>query len=320
MQATIGITAGDPAGIGLEVVLKALPHVMNSARWVLFTTRQTFTRNRPVLPYRWIESLDMIVDDNVLSVCSTGEGDATVEWGKSSPLAGAEAVQCLAAASKAALQGRIDAVVTAPVNKHSIGGTFHGQTDFLAGQAGRTRYAMSFFAPTFKVILATVHLSLLESLQKVSTDLYVDLIRLVESEMSRFQFDNRRIAIAAINPHAGENGMFGGEDDRILRPAVEQCAREGIRVSGPYSADSVYYRAHTGEFDIVIAPYHDQGLIPVKLVAHGESTNVTLGLPYIRTSPDHGTAFPIAGKGIADSSGMLSAMRSALDLVSRTRK
>src|SRR5262249_34863336 len=136
-------------------------------------------------------------------------------------------------------------------------------------------------------------------------------------ELSQLGYPNSRIAIAAINPHAGEGGMFGNEDSEILQPAVEHCARLGIRVSGPYSADSLYYRAHSGEFDVVIAPYHDQGLIPVKLIAHGTSTNVTLGLPYIRTSPDHGTAFPIAGLNQADATGMSSAIRCGLDLIRR---
>jgi 4-hydroxythreonine-4-phosphate dehydrogenase len=156
-----------------------------------------------------------------------------------------------------------------------------------------------------------------DALDQISTERYVRLIRFVDEELRKLKFDNRRIAIAAINPHAGEGGIFGREDIEILAPAVKRSAEEGIIVSGPHSADSLYYRAHTGEFDVVIAPYHDQGLIPVKLIAHGESTNVTLGLPYVRTSPDHGTAFSIAGKGEADPAGMASALRCALDLVKR---
>jgi len=176
---------------------------------------------------------------------------------------------------------------------------------------------MAFFAPSFKVVLATIHISLREALGQISTDRYAGLIRFVDSELRKLKFTGRRIAVAAINPHAGEGGIFGREDNDILAPAVKQCAQEGITVSGPHSADSLYFRAHSGEFDVVIAPYHDQGLIPVKLIAHGEATNVTLGLPYIRTSPDHGTAFSIAGKGEADSSGMSAALKCALDLVSR---
>ncbi len=316
MQAIIGITAGDPAGIGLEVILKALPHARDLARWVLFTTRATFERNAAVVPHRQIDSLDQIGADG-LFVFFVADGDPHIHFGKLSSNAGAEALACLSAAGQAALAGRIDAVVTGPVNKYAIGPAFRGQTDFLAEQAECESFAMAFFAPTLKVVLATIHLSLRDALAKISTVLYIDLIRFVDSELKRFHFESRRIAVAAINPHAGEHGMFGDEDDRLLRPAVEQCASEGISVSGPHSADSLYYRAHTGEFDAVIAPYHDQGLAPVKLIAHGNSTNVTLGLPYVRTSPDHGTAFDIAGKGLADPAAMLSAMKCAADLVKR---
>src|SRR6185295_18899065 len=194
---------------------------------------------------------------------------------------------------------------------------FKGQTEFLAGRAAVAQFAMAFFAPTFKVVLATVHLSLKDALASISTTQYVELIQFVNRELLRFGSPDPRIAIAAINPHAGEGGMFGNEDDVLLQPAVQKCAALGIRVSGPHSADSLYYRAHTGEFDVVIAPYHDQGLIPVKLIAHGDSTNVTLGLPYVRTSPDHGTAFQIAGQNVADATGMSSAIRCAVDLVQR---
>jgi 4-hydroxythreonine-4-phosphate dehydrogenase len=320
MRITIGITAGDPAGIGLEVTLKALPQVMQSARWVLFTRRQTFDRNScwaHGLSYQWIDSLEQMDDAPVLFVHSLGEGNPEIAWGESTPAAGAEALSSLEAAHEAAVKSQIHGIVTAPVNKSSIGGGFRGQTDFLAERSRRTQYAMAFFAPTFKVVLATVHMSLRQALDFISTDLYVNLIRFVDSEMKRLRFGNQRIAVAAINPHAGEGGMFGDEDDRILRPAVECCAAEGIHVTGPHPADSLYYLAHSGNFDLVIAPYHDQGLAPLKLIARGESTNVTLGLPYIRTSPDHGTAFGIAGKGRADPTGMATAMKCAVDLVRR---
>jgi 4-hydroxythreonine-4-phosphate dehydrogenase len=173
---------------------------------------------------------------------------------------------------------------------------------------------MAFFAPTFKVVLATIHMSLREALERISTNHYVRLIQFVHKEIKP-----QRIAVAGINPHAGEGGMFGREELDILTPAVQHAAASGIPVSGPYSPDSVYYRAQMGEFDLVIAPYHDQGLIPVKLVAHGAATNVTLGLPYVRTSPDHGTAFAIAGKGQAEASAMQAAMRCAIDLIQKRK-
>jgi len=301
MQATIGITAGDPAGIGLEVVLKSISSVLTSARWVLFVDRHVFERNAnrfaAGLNRRWIDDLSGITEEPVLFLHDAGGNSTGIEWGKLSREAGQRAIAYLEVASAAALAGHIDAIVTAPVSKEAIGKGFVGQTDFLAERAGRTQYAMAFFAPTFKVVLATIHVSLREALAQISTEHYVKLIRFVDRQLQRFRFDGRRIAVAAINPHAGEGGMFGREDTDLLAPAVRQCAADGINVSGPHSADSLYYRAHSGEFDLVIAPYHDQGLIPIKLIAHGEATNVTLGLPYVRTSPDHGTAFSIAGKG-----------------------
>jgi 4-hydroxythreonine-4-phosphate dehydrogenase len=309
MLPTIGITAGDPAGIGLEVILKSIGSVQDAARWVLFTDRSVFERNAERFH----------PDTTRLELRDLGDDGASFHWGRPTTETGARALAYLEAASRAALAGEIDAIVTAPVSKEWIGRDFHGQTDLLAEHAGVKDFAMAFFAPTFKVVLATIHMSLRDALAQISTERYMRLIRFVDSELQSLNFDNRRIAVAAVNPHAGEVGMFGREDMDFLAPAVKKCASEGIMVSGPHSADSLYFRAHTGEFDVVIAPYHDQGLIPIKLIAHGESTNVTLGLPYVRTSPDHGTAFSIAGKGEADPSGMKSALKCALDLVSRRR-
>jgi 4-hydroxythreonine-4-phosphate dehydrogenase len=314
MRATIGITAGDPAGIGLEVVLKSISSVLPLARWLLFTDDEIFERHLsrfdPGVGHRWIKSTSEINDDSVLFLRDLAGNASGIDWGQLSPQAGRRAVAYLEAASSEALAGRIAGIVTAPVSKQAIGAHFHGQTDFLAERAGVREYAMAFFSPTFKVVLATVHLSLREALNQISTDRYVRLIRFVSAQLKP-----KRIAVAAINPHAGEGGMFGREDIDILLPAVRHCAGEGIDVSGPHSADSLYFRAHSGEFDVVIAPYHDQGLIPVKLIAHAEATNVTLGLPYVRTSPDHGTAFSIAGKGVADASAMKAAMVCAVHLL-----
>jgi 4-hydroxythreonine-4-phosphate dehydrogenase len=314
MRFTIGITAGDPAGVGLEVVLKSISTVQSLARWVLFTDRPIFERNivrfHPQVSYRWIESVSCVTDEPILFLLDLKADASSIEWGKLSPDAGRRALSYLDAASSAALAGDIQGIVTAPVSKEAIGPGFYGQTDFLAERAGVEQFAMSFFAPTFKVVLATIHVSLQEALAQISTDRYVRLIRFINAQLGP-----KRLAVSAINPHAGEGGMFGREEIEILEPAVRQCADEGITVSGPYPADSLYYRAHSGEFDIVIAPFHDQGLIPIKLIAHGEATNVTLGLPYVRTSPDHGTGFAIAGKGQADPSGMRAAMRCAVDLL-----
>jgi 4-hydroxythreonine-4-phosphate dehydrogenase len=317
MRATIGITAGDPAGIGLEVVLKSIPPLLQSARWILFTDREIFERNaarlQSPLQVRWVDCSAELSDDPILFLRDLRGDTSSVQWGKLQTQAGRRAIEYLQAAGAEALGRRIDAIVTAPVSKEAIGGDFHGQTDYLAEQARVQEYAMAFFSPTFKVVLATVHMPLREALSQITKDRYVRLIRFVNTHLP-----SQRIAVAAINPHAGEGGMFGREDLDILAPAVQQCASEGISVSGPHSADSLYFRAHSGEFDVVIAPFHDQGLIPVKLIAHGLSTNVTLGLPYVRTSPDHGTAFAIAGRGEADSTGMKRALELAVELATKS--
>jgi 4-hydroxythreonine-4-phosphate dehydrogenase len=314
----IGISAGDPAGVGLEVTLKAVPEFLASTRVILFTDTIHFNRsNTNDIPFRWITTPREVSNDPILHLIDVPGSGGLIPWGEASHRAGSRASAYLSAASDAAMQRIIQAIVTAPVSKASIGPHFKGQTEFLAERAGVSQFAMAFFAPTFKVVLATVHMSLKHALASITTAMYEDLITFVNREMLRFGFQAPRIAVAAINPHAGEGGMFGSEDMDVLEPAVQTCAGMGIRVSGPHSADSLYYRAHTGEFDVVIAPYHDQGLVPVKLIAHGDSTNVTLGLPYVRTSPDHGTAFQIAGKNLADSTGMTSAIRCAIDLLAR---
>lgn len=317
MKPAIGIASGDPAGIGLEVTLKAVPEFLSAARLVLFTDALHFERSRTNLPTRWISNAAEVSDEPLLFLVNVpGAGDL-VPFGEASLRAGKRAAAYLTAASDAALAGQIQAIVTAPVSKASIGSGFKGQTEFLAQRAQADPFAMAFFTPTFKVVLATVHMSLKAALASITSEQYVHLISFVDREFLRFGYSHPRIAVAAINPHAGEGGMFGREEIELLEPAVQICAAKGLRVSGPHSADSLYYRAHTGEFDVVIAPYHDQGLVPVKLIAHGDSTNVTLGLPYVRTSPDHGTAFPIAGRNEADARGMTSAIQCAIELLDR---
>ncbi len=322
MKITIGITAGDPAGIGLEVVLKAIPSLLDVARWVLFVDQASFLTNlehfQPSLP--WSPDSETAPDiQSRLWVHDLRSNLGSTEWGRGNRDTGRSALLALETAGRTVLDGHLDAIVTAPLNKRLVGGGFRGQTEFLAEQAGVKPFAMSFFAPTFKVVLATTHMPLIEAIRAISTASYIDLIRFVDDEFRRMHYPSPRIAVAGINPHAGEEGLFGREDEEILKPAVEECRDAGITVSGPHPADSLYFRAHSGEFDVVVAPYHDQGLIPIKLISNGAATNVTLGLPYVRTSPDHGTAFDIAGRGVANPEGMKTALTRAVDLVQRTK-
>jgi 4-hydroxythreonine-4-phosphate dehydrogenase len=285
----IAITAGDPAGIGPEIAAKAA------------------------------------ADPRVLAVCEPvvfgAPAKATFAPGVLSADAGRAAYDTICSAVREAQAGRIAAIATAPVNKLAFaraGLPWKGHTDLLAHLTGSARVAMMFWSERLKVVLATVHVPLAEVPKLVTADLLSGVIDLSARELPRFGVPSPRLALAGLNPHAGEEGLLGEEDVRVLRPAIDAARARGIDVSGPHPADTVFVRAARGEFDAVIACYHDQGLIPVKLLAFGESVNVTLGLPIIRTSVDHGTAFDIAGKGVADASSMITATLLAARLAART--
>jgi 4-hydroxythreonine-4-phosphate dehydrogenase len=285
----IGITVGDPAGIGPEIALKAAD------------------------------------DHRVRDVCEvTIYGPVTPEAleafpaGRLSALAGRAAYDAIVDAVEDAQAGRIDAVATAPVNKEAFalaGLPWKGHTDLLAALTDSPRGVMMFYSEPLRVVLATVHVPLGDVPRLLTGDLLREIITLSANELPRFGYPSPRIAVAALNPHAGEHGLMGEEDDLVLAPAIDRCRAEGIDVTGPVPGDTVFLRASRGEFDAVIAAYHDQGLIPVKLLAFGTSVNVTLGLPIIRTSVDHGTAFDIAGQDRADASSMVEAVLLAARLV-----
>jgi 4-hydroxythreonine-4-phosphate dehydrogenase len=281
----IALTAGDPAGIGPEIVEKAAAdsRVRDACDPVIYESRH-------LEPF---------------------------EPGRVSARAGRAAYDVILEAVDDALAGRVDAIATAPVSKEAFalaGLPWRGHTDLLAHLTGSSRVAMMFDAPGLRVVLATVHIPLREVPEAITRTGLAEVIRLTARELPLFGCARPRIAVAGLNPHAGEHGLMGREDEDMIVPAVQACAAEHIRVSGPFPADTLFLRAQRGEFDAVVACYHDQGLIPVKLVAFGKSVNVTLGLPIVRTSVDHGTAFDIAGRGIADSSSMVHAVLLAAQL------
>jgi 4-hydroxythreonine-4-phosphate dehydrogenase len=208
-------------------------------------------------------------------------------------------------------------MATAPVNKEAFalaGLPWRGHTDLLAHLTGAKSVAMMFYAEALRVVLATIHVPLAEVPRLVTRALLEQVIRLTAREMPRFGFPHPRLAVAGLNPHAGEHGVLGPEEREVFEPALAACRTEGIDVAGPFPADTVFVRAARGEFDVVVASYHDQGLIPIKLLAFGKAVNVTLGLPIIRTSVDHGTAFDIAGKRVADHGSLVEAIRLAARL------
>jgi len=216
------------------------------------------------------------------------------------------------------MAGRVAALATAPVSKLAFaraGLRWKGHTDLLAHLTGSRRAAMMFWSEPLKVVLASVHVPLAEVPRLLTRELLDEVIALTAAELPRFGLVKPRLALAGLNPHAGEDGVLGEEELQVLRPAVEFAKRGGIAIEGPFPGDTVFVRATRGEFDAVIACYHDQGLIPVKLLAFGRAVNVTLGLPIVRTSVDHGTAFDIAGRGTADASSMIEAALLAARLV-----
>ncbi len=286
----IGVTVGDPAGIGPEIARKAAANPALSA-----------------------------LCEIVLYGPSTDEEVAGYQRGRISAAAGRAAYDAIVQATRDAQAGRIDAVATAPINKEAFaaaGLPWRGHTDLLGHLTGATRVAMMFHAESLRVILATVHIALADVPRALTREVIEGTIGLAARELPRFGFLAPRLALAGLNPHAGEHGVIGREDDEVLAPAVSSCRIRGIDVSGPFPADTVFVRAMRGEFDAVIACYHDQGLIPIKLVAFGQAVNVTLGLPIVRTSVDHGTAFDIAGRGVADPSSLIEAITLAARLAS----
>jgi 4-hydroxythreonine-4-phosphate dehydrogenase len=275
----VAITVGDPAGIGPEIAAYAAADasVRASCEPVIF---------------------------------ASSPGEAIVP-GQLSAAAGQAAFNTIVAAVDAARAGRVDAIATAPVNKLAFaraGLPWKGHTDLLGHLTGAPRVAMMFYAPRMNVVLATVHVALAEVSQALTRARVDDTIALTVEAMAMFGIARPRIAQAGLNPHAGEDGLLGTEDAAILAPAVAAARARGIDITGPLPGDTVFVRSYRGEFDVVIACYHDQGLIPVKLLAFGTAVNVTLGLPIIRTSVDHGTAFDIAGRGRADPASMIQAV------------
>ena len=275
----IAITEGDPAGIGPEIARKAAsdPRVLDACEPVLY-----------------------------------GAGrDARFDVGTLSAAAGQAAYEAIVAATADAQEGRVDGLATAPINKEALrlaGYPWNGHTDLLAHLTGSKHVAMMFYSDELRVVLATVHVPLADVPKLLTQTVMEQTIALAWRELPLFDKVPPRLAVAGLNPHAGEHGLFGREEQTVIEPAIACCRAKGIDVSGPFPGDTVFVRARQGDFDAVIACYHDQGLIPVKLLAFGRAVNVTLGLPIVRTSVDHGTAFDIAGKGIADAESMVGAV------------
>jgi len=321
----IGITMGDPAGIGPEVVLKAVaeeeisdvcvPVIIGDAQLLAHTARTLdlqcgydIIRQGEPLPENLAEPVIFHLD-NI---------GGFIEPGIESGAAGKAAAGYIEAAVELCAAGSVDAIATAPINKRALflgGYSFPGHTEFLAHLTGSEDSAMAFVAANLRIVLLSTHVPLAEAIRLVERDRIIRTINLAHRELRRWGLERPRLAVAALNPHGAEGGLFGMEEASEIAPAIEAChGVDEVNVRGPFPADTVFLRASRGEFDAVIACYHDQAMIPVKCLSFGEAVNVTMGLPFIRTSVDHGTAFDIAGKGLAEHSSMLAAIKLAAEL------
>jgi 4-phospho-D-threonate 3-dehydrogenase / 4-phospho-D-erythronate 3-dehydrogenase len=321
---------GDPAGIGAEIIVKALAEadLLRRARFLVFgfSEQLAYTADfvEKELPFHREHHEDIRRFELPLVVLDYDELDMPVraERGPSKP-GGLASFRFCDDAIAAARAGILDALVTAPISKegwHLAGiHKFPGHTELLADRCKVRHVAMMFVAPALKVALATIHVPLMEIRNRFTIGCVFNPIELAERALREwFGLPRPRIGVAGLNPHAGEGGHMGDEETRIISPAILMAKEAGIRASGPYPGDTIFSQALAGRFDCVVAMYHDQGLIPVKLLAPKDAVNLTLGLPIVRTSPAHGTAFDIAGKNRADPSSMIAAIRLAIDLAQRT--
>ncbi|KYD19090.1 4-hydroxythreonine-4-phosphate dehydrogenase PdxA [Geobacillus sp. 44B] len=327
MKPVIGITMGDAAGIGPEIIVKALqntsiyeqcnPLVIGDAKILERAARITNSRltinpisdiKEATYQYGTIDCIDL----DLLP--------ADLPFGQVSAAAGDAAFQFLKRAIELAKNGDIQAICTAPLNKealHKGGHLYPGHTEILADLTGTKDYAMMLSSPKLKVIHITTHVGLIKAIEMINPERTYKVIKLAHETLTRAGKENPSIAVCGINPHAGENGLFGnGEEEEKLIPGIRKAQLEGINVTGPYPADTLFYRAVRGDFDIVVACYHDQGHAPIKVLGLEAGVNITVGLKggIIRTSVDHGTAFDIAGKNLADERSMIEAIRVAVEL------
>lgn len=329
----IGITMGEPAGIGPEVIVKALadPALRRQARYVIFGMNELLAYAADLAeidPFWWRLQHDspragydlvhdvVVLDYDEYSMLGSAVHRPTRLGGQASLRFLDDAV---AAARRSHEEGGIDALVTAPICKESwqlAGCRFPGHTEFLQHRTKAKRVAMMFHAPQLNVVLATVHVPLMDIRNLLTIGCVYDPIDLGHHACLRLGIEKPRIAVCGLNPHASEHGQFGDEEARVIEPAITMARQQGIHVEGPFPADTIFVQAVQGKYDLVVAMYHDQGLIPVKLLAFDEAVNVTLGLPIIRTSPDHGTAFDIVGKNLANPGSMKAAIRLAIRLAS----
>jgi 4-hydroxythreonine-4-phosphate dehydrogenase len=327
----IAVTMGDPAGIGPEILLKALNReeiYRVSKPLVLGDVDLLKSVSKKIGPLSFHEiaapnevtgrpGVVEVIPVSTLNKDSCVPGEPTRDGGKAM-------VEYILKAVELTTGGQVSAMVTCPINKglmHLAGYTFEGHTELLAHLTHSADYVMMLAGEHLRVALVTTHCALRDVAQSLTKDLIVKTVRITSQALEEyFAISRPRVAVAGLNPHAGESGLFGREDIEIVQPAVEEAQKKGFTIEGPLPADTVFYHAYKGRFDAVVALYHDQGLIPLKLLHFTDAVNITLGLPIVRTSVDHGTAYDIAGKGIADPSSLVAAIKMAARIAGTRRK
>ena len=320
----VAVTLGDPAGIGPEIIARTFAekgfHEENRA----FVVGDAGILQRAVdllglsLGVNEVEKPEgALFEPGSVDVLQVGELPEDLPFGEPDARAGAAAFEYVCKATELALEGSVGAVATAPLNKeamHMGGYEYPGHTEILAELTDTKDFAMMLVTEKLRVIHVSTHVSLREAIDRVSKERVLTVIHLARDALAKIGVEEPKIAVAGLNPHAGENGLFGDEDTEHIAPAVAEAREEGINVTGPHPPDTVFAKARKGEFDMVVVQYHDQGHIPIKLMGFEGGVNVTVGLPFFRTSVDHGTAFDIAGTGRADHSSMRTAIELARDL------
>ncbi|GAB2868731.1 4-hydroxythreonine-4-phosphate dehydrogenase PdxA [Paraburkholderia jirisanensis] len=324
----IGITMGDATGVGPEIVVKSLAHdaVYQQCRPLVIGDARRLERAAQIVgsaaKVRRIErAADARYERGTIDCIDLGLIPDDLPFGKLSAIAGDAAYQYIARAVTLAEANEIDAICTAPLNKealHAGGHKFPGHTEMLAHLTGVEEVSMMLVAPQLRVIHVTTHIGIIDAIRKIEPGLVQRTIERGHATLVKAGIANPRIAVCGINPHAGENGLFGyGEEAEKIVPAVQKLRERGWNIEGPLPADTLFFRAGRGDFDLVVAMYHDQGHGPVKVLGLEAGVNVTVGLQVVRTSVDHGTAFDIAGKGIADEGSLLEALRQGAELATR---
>ena len=319
---------GCPAGIGPEIILRAFADTTDfgAIQPVVLGDRQVLTQcgaelDLPAPCHAWTPGtpLPTSLTGRVIPVVQLSAlRDTDVTWGQPNLATGKAMARYIEAGVQLAQQGVLDGIATCPISKSSLndaGYRFPGHTEMLASLTGTSSFAMMLAGSRLRVTLVTIHCPLREVAQRLTTEAVYRLIRITHQALSvDFGIDAPRIAVAGLNPHGGENQLFGSEEELLISPAIEAARREQIEVFGPYPPDTVFHKAASGTFDAVVCMYHDQGLIPFKLLHFADGVNITLGLPIVRTSVDHGTAYDIAGKGLADQRSLVAAIKLAASI------